>query len=230
MLFHSNFVLSKEMSKKIKIMIAEDHTSVRQAYILLFKEIDNYEVIGEAKNGIELLKLMRKSVPDIVITDVEMPQMNGFELAKNIKKEFPNVLIIVLSMHYSEYYVTQMLINGANAFLPKACDIQILKDAIHGVIKDGYYFNKSISNLVISTLINEKKLSNLSKQSALNYREMEILKNICEGKTNKQIAQIIGVEPCTVDFHRQNINRKTNSTNVVELVKYAIKHGITSVD
>jgi DNA-binding NarL/FixJ family response regulator len=217
------------MSSKINIMIAEDHQSVREGYVSLFKDIDEINVIGEAGTASRLLKLVRKNVPDIVITDIEMPEMNGLEMIKILGKEFPQVRIIFLTMYYSEFFVSQMLMNGGNACLSKSCNFSTLLEAIKSVHTHGYYFSSSVSQMMVSSYINEKKALSIAKQVSLTHRETEILKFICEGMKNKEIAEHVGIEVCTVDFHRQSIYKKTCSSSVVDLVKYAIKNGIIDV-
>jgi DNA-binding NarL/FixJ family response regulator len=159
-----------------------------------------------------------------------MPEMNGYELTKIIKKDFPNIKVINFSMHYSEYFVSQMIINGANAFIPKSGDFDLLIEAIYCVHRDGYYFNKSISQMIITSFMSENKVNSFIKQLTLSHRETQVLKLICDGMTNKQIGECMGIEACTVDFHRQSIYKKTNSSNIVDLVKYAIRNGITTLE
>lgn len=207
-------------------MFAEDHTSVRQAYLSVLAEEENFRIIGDAGNGKALLKLIRKSIPDIVITDIEMPEMNGIELANHIKREFPNVGIIFLSMHYSESYAAQIISNGANSFLPKECSIETLIEAVNVVHKQGYFFDSRISRFVLSNLLTERKFKTLIQQLSLTQREHEVLMLICDGRTNKEIANRLEISAATVDFHRQKIYSKTGSENVVHLVKYAIKNGL----
>lgn len=207
-------------------MFAEDHTSVRQAYISVLVKEPNFRIIGEAGNGREMLKLMRRAVPDVVVTDIEMPEMNGVELAGHIRHEFPDVKIILLSMHYSETFAAHIISNGANAFLPKECSMEALIQAINTVHRNGYFFDPRISRFVLSNLLTEKRFRTIIQQLSLTQREHEVLQMICEGKTNREIADQLHIRPATVDFHRQKIYSKTGSGNVVQLVKYAIKNGL----
>lgn len=213
-------------------MMAEDHTSARQAYISVINDEENMKVIGQASNGEELLKVMETLEPDIVITDLEMPVMNGKQLLAALKLRFPAVKPIILSMHNEDYYISQLILSGACAYLPKSCEIEDIIHTINKVYTDGYYFNASISKIIISASINERKKESepFFKQLELTARELDVLKLVCDEKTNKQIADILNLSQATVDFHRQSIYKRTQAISVVGLVKYAIKNGITGLD
>ena len=217
------------MIDQIKIMLAEDHVSVRQAYVTVLNGVENFHVIGDAGNGMELLKLMRRTTPHVVIADIEMPEMNGIEMAKIIHRDFPDVKVIFLSMHYSEAYASDILTNGANAFLPKECDLETLIEAVNVVYRNGFFMNKTTSRYLLANMLTEKKLKTIIQQLSLTNREIEILRHICDGLTNKAIADKLCLSPATVDFHRQKIYSKTCSTNIVELVKYAIRYRLIEV-
>jgi DNA-binding NarL/FixJ family response regulator len=215
---------------KIKIMMAEDHKSARQAYVSLLKDEENIEVLGDASNGLDLLKLMEKKEPDIVITDLEMPVMNGYQLLEIIKERFKNVKVIVLSMHDEDYYISDLIIKGASAYLPKRCELEDIIFTINKVYVDGYYFNTPVSKIVVSSSLNDQKFKPFYEELGLSTRELEVLKLICEEKTNKEIAMKLDISLSTVDYHRQSIYRKTQSTSLVGLVKYAVKNGLTDIN
>ncbi len=210
-------------------MIAEDHLMVRHGLISSLNDIKDFNVIGEASNGKEMLKLVRRNRPDIVISDIEMPVMKGYELAKILNQEFSSVKIIFISMYYSSFYAAESLKEGVNACLPKECDFSILEEAIRIVYKDGFYFNPGVSSKLISDFMAEHRFEAMRNQMALNYRETEILSLICKGKINKEIAELLKLTPATIDFHRQSIYKKTEISSVALLVKYAIQNGITAL-
>lgn len=217
------------MPKQIKIMIAEDHSMVRHGIISSLNEIKDFNVIGEASNGKEILKLIRRNQPDILISDIEMPEMNGYQLVEIINQEFRSIKIIFISMYYSSSYAAESLKNGINAFLPKECDFCVLEEAIRIVYKNSYYFNSGVSSKLISGIMAESRFEAMRNQLALNHRETEILKLICEGKINREIGELLNLTSATIDFHRQSIYKKTEISSVALLVKYAIQNGITTL-
>lgn len=210
--------------------MADDHHSARQAYARIIEDEDNLSVIGHAANGLELLKLLENDEPDIVLLDLDMPLMNGTEALKVLNEKYPGIRTIILSTHNEDYYISELLIMGACAYLPKNCNIDDLITTVNKVYTDGFFFNTSISKLVVSSTLQDKKFDAVLNQLALTERETDVLKYVCDEKTNKQIAEFLDITTDTVDFHRKSIYRKTHSKSIVSLVKYAIKNGITSVD
>ena len=209
--------------------MAEDHKSARQAYISMLEDEENFAVIGDAGNGVDLLKLMERKIPDIVITDLEMPVMNGFQLLETIKERHKDVKVIILSMHDEDYYVSELILRGANAYLPKRCELDDIIYTINKVHRDGFYFTHPVSKMVVSSSLSDKKFKPYYEELGLTIRELEVLKLICEEKPNKIIAEILDISLPTVDFHRQSIYKKTQSNSLVGLVKYAVKNGITDI-
>lgn len=210
--------------------MAEDHTALRQSFISSLNDIPNFLVVGEAKNGHELLNVIKNTSPDIAIIDVEMPLMNGYEALKIISSEYPKVKSIIFSMHGGEHYIAEMLTAGACAYLIKNCEIFEVINTINKVYTEGFCFNKNISKRVVSNATKNDKLEIILKQIALTDREIEVLKLVCEGKGNKEIAMQLNISTDTVDYHRRNIKRKTCTDNLASLLKYSIKNGITDID
>jgi DNA-binding NarL/FixJ family response regulator len=219
----------KNKSDSIKIIVVEDQELMRKSFIALLKEDKHFEVIAEAANGKELLELLKQTTPDIVLLDIEMPVMNGKEALEIINKRFPEVKVIMLSMHAGINFISELMARGARAFIPKDCDPDSLFEAIHTVHSEGYYFDKSISEAVLRGLQREKSINPILEALSLSDREVEILKELCEGKTNKQIAASLKISVSTVDFHRGNVYKKTNSKNIIDLIKYAIKYGLIAI-
>ncbi len=210
--------------------MAEDHTSARQAYVSMLNDEENFLVTGHAENGLELLKLIEKDVPDIVITDLDMPVMNGIQLITELKVKFPKIKSIVLSMHDEDVYISELIMKGACAYLPKSCGLEDIITTINKVYTEGFYFNQTISRILLSASMQDKKLKQSLDEFDLSEREIIVLKLLCEEKSNQQIADELCVSTKTVDYHRQSIYRKTNSDTIVGLVKYAIRKGITDLD
>jgi DNA-binding NarL/FixJ family response regulator len=209
--------------QKIKIMMAEDHASARQAYVALLQEEPNFMVTGHAANGYELLKLVEEQEPHIVITDLDMPVMNGSKLIEVLRARFPKVRPIVLSMHDEAEFISQLILHGACAYLPKACHFEEVVFTINKVYEEGYYFNPFISRVIMSS---NGAVDHASKDMGLSPREIDVLRLICMEKSNNDIARLLNISINTVSSYRQNIFRKTESGSVIGLYKYALKNGV----
>jgi len=216
-------------NKKIKIILAEDQELLRRSFIALLKEDHSFDIIGEAANGKELLELLKQVTPDIVILDIEMPVMNGIEALDIMVKRFPEIKVVILSMHTGTVFISELMTRGARSYLPKNCDADTLFEAIHTVYSEGYYFDKAVSEAMLKGLQKEKSINPLLDELALSERELDILKQLCEGKTNKDISKALKITVATIDYHRGNLYRKTKSKNLVDLLKYAIKNGIVNL-
>lgn len=213
-------------AKKIKIILADDHALIREALETMLRHDESIVVASQAENGKKLLELIKQSPPDIVLLDIEMPVMGGMQALEIINKRFPDVAVIVLSFHKEIELMASMIAKGAKAFLTKDCNCKALLEAIHSVYNDGFYFNKSVSHALLEGYLKEKAINPIFSELALSKREVEILTELCEGKTNKQIASKLSIAASTVDFHRGRIYRKTKSKNLAGIVKYALKHGL----
>lgn len=209
--------------------MTEDQELMRKSFIALLKQNSAFEVVAEASNGKELLEILKHNLPDIVLLDIEMPLMNGKEALEIIVRRFPGLKVIMLSMHAGPTFIAELMARGARAFLPKGCDPASLFTAIHTVYSEGYYFDKTISEAMLRGLQKEKSINPILDELALSEREVKILKEICDGKTNKDIAEGLCVSVSTIDFHRANIYKKTCSHNITDLLKYAIKNGFVSL-
>jgi DNA-binding NarL/FixJ family response regulator len=202
---------------------------MRQGVVSLLSEDSSLKVIGEAANGRELLDLLKLKEPDVVLLDIEMPVMNGLQALEVMSKRFPKVKVIMLSMHLSPGMISEFMARGASAFLPKETNIEVLIEAINTVKIEGHYYNKNVSDAMRKSLQSNHKSQSTFHEQALTAREISILKLICDGKTNSDIAQELNISYNTVDFHRRNLYSKTQSSNIPGLVKYAIKHGILNL-
>lgn len=214
------------MQKKIRIVIAEDQQLMRKSLIALLGEYPNMAVVGEAGDGKQLLQLLKITKTDIVLLDVEMPMMNGLEAISVINTRFPGVKVIVLSMHGEEVLMADFMTRGARAYLTKGSDVETLISTIETVYSHGFHFSDKVSRAMLGKMMHQKSTHPFMEEQALTDREMGILRELCEGKTNKEIAQGLKLTARTIDFHRSNIYTKTKSRNLAELVKYAIKNGI----
>ncbi len=215
--------------KQIKIMLADDHQLVREAFASLLNNEPGFEVPASAANGKELLELMKNNLPDLILLDVDMPVMNGMQTLGIIKKRFPDVKVIMLTMHNEPGYINEFMANGANAYLNKNVEIHILFDAIRAVHTEGVYFSKEVSDALLLKLRKEKHVHPFLDEIPLSPKELMVLQELCEGKSNRHIADSLHISISTVDFHRGNIYNKTKCKNVADLVKYAIKNELVKV-
>jgi len=217
------------MTEKVHLYIADAQQLFRKALVSLFKEHDkNIVVIGEAENGKVLLELLRKKQPDVLLLDLEMPVMDGFEAFGVIRKRYPQIKVVILSAHNDKKLISNFIKNGARGYLQKDCNPKILLDAIHTVYQGEIYFDNATSYALLNQVKNTDWIGGYEVKLTLTNREMQIVKYICEGKTNKEIASSLNIERRTVEFHRSNIFKKTRAGNPIGLAVYAAKNGIIS--
>jgi DNA-binding NarL/FixJ family response regulator len=214
----------------IKIIIADDHKIMRDGLRNLLEKEPDIDVIGEAQNGIEAVKLVCKLVPDVLIVDIGMPDLNGIEATRQILSRTSNVKVIALSMHSDKRFIAGMLSAGAAGYLLKHSDFEELIEAIHCVTKNKIYLSPEISGTVVSDYIHKLSPNDLPTSSVLTQREREVLQQIAEGKSTKQIASGLHVSVKTIESHRQRIMAKLDINSVAELTKYAIREGLTSLE
>jgi len=205
----------------VKIIIADDHRMFRESLtkILVYENVA--EVLAEASNGIELLSLLDKFHPDVILMDISMPEMDGVEATRKAIEKQPDVIVLTLSSFGDEKYCFSMIEAGAKGFVLKTAGINELQNAIAEVVKGGSWFS---TELVQKVIINLGNKSLKIKESLLSERELEILRLICESYTNEKIAEKINISFDTVKWHRANILSKTGCTNTAALVIYAIRN------
>jgi DNA-binding NarL/FixJ family response regulator len=206
----------------IRILLADDHTIVRQGLKLILSAHADMQVLAEAANGREAVEFAAKLHPDIVLLDVAMPEVNGIDATRQMVAANPRIRILVLSMHKESVYVREILRAGARGYILKdAIDTELLT-AIRSVARgDGY-----VSPAVSGALLNDFRANAASPVDLLTPREREVLQLIAEGKTNKEIATRLNLSVYTVDSHRGKVMEKLNLHSTGELVRFAIKQGI----
>jgi len=204
--------------RKIKIIIADDHKLFRKGLKSLLDQEDNFEIVGEATNGQELLDLLQEIRPDVVLIDLSMPVVSGLEVLQKAKTKFPHMKFIVLTMHDDGQYVAKSVRSGAFGYLLKNADEEELKTAIRQVVlQDTKYFNPHISELLINSMaIQPPRAQKLSE------REQEVLYLVAQGKTTRDIAHELFVSTRTIETHRANIMKKLEVHNTAELIKKAM--------
>ncbi len=206
----------------IKILLADDHTIVRQGLKLILSAHSDLQVVGEAANGREAIELAAKLKPDIVLMDVAMPELNGIEATRRMVEANGRLRVLVLSMHKEAVYVREILRAGARGYILKdAIDTELL-NAVRSVARgDGY-----ISPAISGALLNDYRQTVTDPIDLLSSREREVLQLIAEGKTNKEVATRLNLSVYTVDSHRGKIMEKLNLHSAGELVRFAMKHGL----
>ena len=205
----------------IKIIIADDHSIIRDGLKAMLEKNAALKVVGEAANGKELIELIGKIPCDVICTDISMPVMDGIEATKYLTKKFPKIKIVCLSIHEQIDYIKKMIDAGAVGYIFKDAPKEELEMAIKTVYAGKKYFNQKLFDILLSS---EK--SGLDNETVLSDRENEILKLISEEYTNLEIAEKLFISVRTVDTHRQNLLQKLNVKNTAGLVKYAIKSGL----
>lgn len=213
----------------LKILIADDHKIVRQGLRSLIEKSKGAEIIGEADNGEEVIKMAKKTTPDIIIMDISMPKLNGITATKQILKANSKTKIICLSMYSEKQYVADMLKAGASAYILKDCAFDELVCAINSVIENKVYLSPGISNNPAEDYKNILHSNELSIYSILTRRQFQVLKLIAEGNNTKEIANKLGISVKTVETFRKQIMEKLNINSIARLIKYAIKEGITDL-
>lgn len=213
----------------IRILLADDHNVLREGMRLLLERQPGFEVVGEASDGRETLRLVQELSPNVVVMDIAMPNLNGIEATRRIAENFPRTAVVILSMHHDESYVLRSLKAGARAYLLKDALKTEMIAAIQAVAGGKSYFSPKVSQI-----LQEDYVETLGRRGGddsfelLTDREHEILQLIAEGKTNKEVANLLALSVHTVDTHRTHILQKLNLHSVPELILYAVRKGIIS--
>jgi len=210
------------MSKKTRILLADDHAVVRQGFRMILGAQADMEIVGEAGNGREAVSMTEQLKPDVVVMDVAMPELNGIEATRRIAESQPHTKVLALSMHKDSVYVREILRAGARGYLLKdSIDVDLLA-AVRAVAKGEGYLSPAVSDTVLS----DYRKHVTDPLDLLSSREREVLQLIAEGKTNKDIATLLNLSVYTVDAHRGRIMEKLNLHSTSELVRFAVRKGL----
>ena len=212
---------------RVRILLADDHTLVRQGLRKLLEERPDWEVIAEAGDGREAVRLAEQHKPDVAILDVAMPLLNGIEATRQITRRVPGTRVLVLSMHADEAYVTQILQAGATGYLLKdSADVDLLK-AVGEAARGKSFFSPAIAKVMLDDYVRQLADKGVTdRYDALSEREREIFQLIAEARTNKEIAALLNVSPSTVETHRAHIMEKLDLHSAAEIVLYAVRRGV----
>ena len=210
----------------IYISILDDHRLFRQGIMYILQNLPFATQVQEAATLAELSTQLAQRVPDVVLLDLQMPDVNGMDATKQLLKAYPDLKIIVISMHSTDDFIAHMLKLGVRSYLPKDVDKELLSNAIAAVVAEGYYFTDNISRAMMRGLHTPapSKPSFQPMAIVLTPRETEVLTLICRGHSTAKIAEYLFISDRTVEGHRKNLLEKTNTTNAVSLALYAVKH------
>ena len=215
--------------RKIRILLADDHQLMRSGIRLMLERETDLGVVGEASDGREAVALAKTLRPDVVVMDIGMSSLNGIEAAQQITGDHPGTAIVMLSMHSDESYVLRALKAGARGYLLKDSAEADLIKAVHAVAGSKSFFSPAVSKVLLDDYV--RKLRRSGTEDAydlLTPREREVLQLIAEGKSNKDIANLLNLSVYTVESHRSNLMEKLNLRGLPEVILYAVRKGIIS--
>ncbi len=214
----------------IRVLLVEDLTMTRAGLRALLEASGEVEVIGEASNGQEAIRLARKLKPDLILMDVAMPEMNGIEATRQIHAAQPDIQIIMLSMHIDRQYIFESLRAGASGYVPKQAAFAELLNALRTVRDGGTYLSPPLASLVMEDYVRRAKGTDPSSElDKLSPRERQVLQLIAEGHSSAGIARTLHISARTVDTHRHNLMVKLGIHSIAGLTKFAIRHGLCSM-
>src|SRR5450631_1815449 len=208
----------------VRILIADDHAVVRECLKMILESLSDMVVVGEARDGNDVLEKAESLRPDVIIMDISMPELNGIEATRIIRERFPAVRVIILSMHQTNEHVFQAMQVGARAYLLKESAGFSIVNAVRAVMRGRKYFGEGIEAPTKTYSIPQSPIDSLSP------REREVIHFVVEGKTSAEIAEILSLSPKSIQTYRSRLMLKLNVNNVPSLVKYALLHGISPAE
>jgi DNA-binding NarL/FixJ family response regulator len=214
------------MAKKIKIIIAEDHALYRDGLKTMLGLHDKFEIIAEAVNGVELIKLFEFLRPDVVLMDINMPEVNGIEATKFVAEHFKDTKVIAITMNDEKSSIMDMMDAGANGYVLKSEDKEEIIKAIYTVLNGDDYYSKNVENSIINLIHSKKSTDNYKKSVYFNEKELQLINYLCEEFNSDEIAKTMFLSKKTIDGLRLKIKNELNVRNSIGIVKYAIKNGL----
>jgi DNA-binding NarL/FixJ family response regulator len=214
----------------VNILLADDHNIVRDGIKTLLEDEIGFKIVSEAETGVEAIEGCRNHEIDLIIMEINMPEMNGIEATKRIKEDFPGIKILGLTMMDEDQHIRNMIEAGASGYILKSSGKDELVDAITSILDGQHYFSEETTRSVMMEMVKGTTKKSQSEPGELTEREIEILKLIVQQNTNQQIADELHISIRTVDTHRRNLLQKTGAKNTAGLVTYAIKHDLVDIE
>ena len=212
------------------IVLADDHTIVRQGLRLLLEAEPDFSVVGEASDGLEVADLIDRLRPDVLVLDLMMPGVSGLEVTRIVCQQFPETSVVILSMHADESYVLAALKNGAAAYVLKDAGAEDLLQAVREVVQGRRYLSSPFSQVGIDTYTKRAESTPLDVYDTLTSREREVLHLTAEGYSSTDVAVVLSISPRTAEAHRANLMRKLGFHSQADLIRYALRRGIISIE
>ena len=212
---------------KIRLLLVDDHEMVRTGIRMLLESQNDLEIVGEASNGSQAIKMVAEYRPDVVVMDITLPDISGIDATRQIKEFSPDISIVALTIHEDEQYFFEMLQAGASGYVPKRAAADDLIDAIHAAYEDEIYLYPSLAKALVEDFLERYQLNEEETSlEVLTSREKEVLELLVKGCSNEEIAEVLSISKHTVARHRENLMRKLEIHSRTDLVKYAIRKGI----
>lgn len=209
----------------IRIVCVDDHAVIRSGLHMILDGVEDVKIIAEAETAGQAIKLAEEVHPDVILMDIHLPDMTGIEATRIIKEENPDIAVVALTINEDEEYFFKMLEVGASGYVPKRAAPEELLTAIRAAADKEVYIYPSLAKLLVRDFLSQSEEKE-DEQYGLTDRELELLAHLADGATNNEIAETLSISPKTVARHRENIMRKLNLRNRIELVKFAIRKGI----
>lgn len=213
--------------RRIKVLVVDDHPVVRRGITVALSRVAGFEVVGEAGDGDEAIQAARDHSPDVVLLDIDLPGRNGLSVAEVLRNELPDIKVVILSMFTTEGYVMQALKSGVQGCLPKDSSMDEVARAVQSVSDGDVYFSEGVARMALGRMVRNGQST--PSPEDLTQREREVLVQIAEGLSNKEIASALNLGVRTVETHRDRLMRKLGIHSVAGLTKFAIRHGLSTL-
>jgi len=211
----------------IRIVLADDHRLMREGLASILAAAGDMEIVGEAGDGMQALEVCTKLKPDVLVADLSMPSLNGIEVADRLRTQSPRTAVLICSMYSEEKHVHEALKAGASGYILKGCSVPELLEAVRRVAAGGIHLGPEVGNIALAGYVRRARVEQAEPIDKLSDREREILRLLAESHSNAGIALLLGISPNTVNSHRRRLMKKLGCSNLVDLVRFAIRSGVS---